>query len=1358
MRQTHLAPAHDQEPSTLRPPSMPPPVKEDSADLNARSSIPQSALVNRIEEAPTRLTLLLRFLLPLLFLWSSLSGHRTDWDVSLILATASVVSWLPHLHRSPEMWAMFPVMVKVDKGKSILIWVTKQTRVQDVYNYLHSLDLVPSIWDDSMYFLAGRRMVSSEDSMESLQFLSILEMRTRTLGGSLSGGNDDKTQSNARREDTDVEIGSSRGPQKVVGMAAQDASDGEESEDEEETLDPDLIPTRRSSNASEKKFSVHVPPRKINGQLVAYSPTQMISTEISKLPDASYKLLSAAGFQYSEGLQSLICLHCESVIPPDKVPNHGQKHKHVFSNLKPFCTGSKESNVIIREINLLHRAQGLWSETQLRAFRPPPNNPAFDFLTKADGYCCIHKGCAYGATTTDSMSRHHREAHPNSQISSHRGRQKHPPATLQLLWALDVHAKISYIVVDPVPGALAADPDYQDWLAHFSEELGPGEDFMPQTEVDNVDAASSTKFAQETRWPARLSKYTSAMVNKMIGLLNVTVGTSTDNWVKPLRVATSFYLESVTPEIMQNKVSFLVRQELNHWKAGRYEFTLLKEASSRRSYAHILAKLIACVIRVAELAESEDIEMEQPSDPPMESTFDASFWSEVQKPQPAIKAPAADVRDIADVFLDIERSESDDQELLASERNQLQDEEDDDDSDFDPAPGEYDDDSDCSDFDPDSDEYDSGSDLRPEPEAASKNQPDTDITSTTFEYPVSLTDTQKRNALALKSELCRVNAEPHEIGTRLQALCVSLFTEDQEAYRGRHSTAPIEAFLFILNIIRVKSSHIIRPTVNATPYLSKVQYLILLCFLKEALASPNPTEKLRSLRPWFSLDTFCAFAVIRYYQSIAWKEVKTGIGLTRVLFWPGSPEFQINGIRSSVLDWTAMVHSLVVSATKILEDRILLKIPRENFRFLQKNVIDRPQDHSPNSGFAGSRNLGDSSSKQALKQIMAIFLQNSTFTKKCMNHHIPGDFKKQGLWDWLQEVKEFKKIVFFLLHMTSGAPKRITETIRNRLFNTDTRWRNFYWLLDRIFIIGDYSKTSALLGADKKTIHVVPPAIEDIMLVYMMVVLPLEIHFVRRLIKDYSDTEKKAVSPNWHCYLFSSCGKRWTSSYGRDLIKKITKHYLTQEFGVAQIRQLIPSIIQAFHLDWTDPVTSYEYRRQAGHSKGVGGQHYAQDEKHHGLVTNDDVKSVLEFSERFHRLWGLENKTGPVERKAVDLEEFQIPVGTMGHMMNEFIALRKTLSDFQCCPECDLMCPAADIRNHLVLRHDRFVSIDNFGGTPNGRVYRSSCHLHFQCSCGQSYAKTKEILDHIKIVSASQLEHPDFLLKFPDWGLADPNA
>ncbi|KAJ7239634.1 hypothetical protein C8J57DRAFT_1527979 [Mycena rebaudengoi] len=132
----------------------------------------------------------------------------------------------------------------------------------------------------------------------------------------------------------------------------------------------------------------------------------------------------------------------------------------------------------------------------------------------------------------------------------------------------------------------------------------------------------------------------------------------------------------------------------------------------------------------------------------------------------------------------------------------------------------------------------------------------------------------------------------------------------------------------------------------------------------------------------------------------------------------------------------------------------------------------------------------------------------------------------------------------------------------------------------------------------------VPPPLQDLMLIFLMVVTvsPLEIYFLGEPLVT------------------------------RALAKRITKKYLGQAFGIAQSRQINPGIIQAFHLDWTDPTTDYEYRKQAGHSRETGGRL---------------LKAALKFSERYHRFWGLDSKTGPVHKTAANLEEFSTPVGTI---------------------------------------------------------------------------------------------------------------
>lgn len=255
---------------------------------------------------------------------------------------------------------------------------------------------------------------------------------------------------------------------------------------------------------------------------------------------------------------------------------------------------------------------------------------------------------------------------------------------------------------------------------------------------------------------------------------------------------------------------------------SRSEFTPLSEDASRKRYAHSLAKFIAMVIRAAGFDASK---IDQHSD----SAENPDFWSEVKTTPPKSDM---DSRDVADLFGDAEEAEKEDKELLAAERQQLQDEGLDD-GDFVPWDAELDSDSGSeagsifadSDSDSDSDSG-AGSDSTPR-------------------YPVSLTEEQKENALALKRELNRANATPEDIDKLLHTLLISIFTEDEGTYRDRHTIAPVEAFLFMLNIIPSKSSessHTIRPTANVAPYLSHIQYLMLFCFAKQAIASSSPAE------------------------------------------------------------------------------------------------------------------------------------------------------------------------------------------------------------------------------------------------------------------------------------------------------------------------------------------------------------------------------------------------------------------------------------------------------------------------------------------------------------------------------------
>ncbi|KAJ7256746.1 hypothetical protein C8J57DRAFT_1235604 [Mycena rebaudengoi] len=231
----------------------------------------------------------------------------------------------------------------------------------------------------------------------------------------------------------------------------------------------------------------------------------------------------------------------------------------------------------------------------------------------------------------------------------------------------------------------------------------------------------------------------------------------------------------------------------------------------------------------------------------------------------------------------------------------------------------------------------------------------------------------------------------------------------------------------------------------------------------------------------------------------------------------------------------------------------------------------------------------------------------------------------------------------------------------------------------------------------------VPPPLQDLMLIFLMVVTvsPLEIYFVGELEGERRQTGTVTC--------FASLGSRWSLAPSP---RESPKNTWARRLGSPKAGRSIPVSYKPFTSIGQIPrrITNTE-SRQGTHAK-------LEDGKLLGLVTSDEVKAALKFSERYHRFWGLDSKTGPVHKTAANLEEFSTPVGTIS-------------------------------RWHYGSNDDMI---------PYRRVYRSSRHLWFQCSCGESYAKESEIRENMDfVVHSTASAHPDFLSSCPPWGLANPN-
>ncbi|KAJ7075397.1 hypothetical protein B0H15DRAFT_806250 [Mycena belliarum] len=310
-----------------------------------------------------------------------------------------------------------------------------------------------------------------------------------------------------------------------------------------------------------------------------------------------------------------------------------------------------------------------------------------------------------------------------------------------------------------------------------------------------------------------------------------------------------------------------------------------------------------------------------------------------------------------------------------------------------------------------------------------------------------------------------------------------------------------------------------------------------------------------------------------------------------------------------------MVHKLWHRAAHIFCHDLLLDTPPEDFGFTDK-IKEAIRNRNGNFGFAASISM--ERADNVFKKIMRRLWANPRFFVM-RDKTLPSKLHQRRSFRWLLAILEFKEIMFFMLHIPTGWPRRTTEELLTKLFNTPMQPCNLFWMLQRMFIIGDYSKTSAITGKDKKTVHIIPLALHDIM------------------------------------------GKCWGHDYPSKIIRKFTQKYTGYAFGINQVCHIIPSIIVHYNLaiqPHESAGTHHVVEQMQGHSHGVASRLYGVAKEFGGQVTSADVLDVMMFSDVLHRFFVLGNREGPVAVMAEDLLKL-----TQSPAARQLAALATSVSD-----------------------------------------------------------------------------------------------
>lgn len=313
-----------------------------------------------------------------------------------------------------------------------------------------------------------------------------------------------------------------------------------------------------------------------------------------------------------------------------------------------------------------------------------------------------------------------------------------------------------------------------------------------------------------------------------------------------------------------------------------------------------------------------------------------------------------------------------------------------------------------------------------------------------------------------------------------------------------------------------------------------------------------------------------------------------------------------------------MLVDIFQRAERLLREDILLSLTDDELGVTVNfdNIVDELANEDLGYGF-----LNDPELRKDM-DVMKAFMNHPKFK----DHFYIRDGEKL-VWvagacrRWLGHVKQFKELIYVLVHILGGMPKRGSEEARIKHTNLGERVRNIFYMLSKLAFVGNYSKTSALTGSDRITLHFAPDSVTSLIMRFFSLAADME----KRFVKDFCPD----ASSNWECYMYSSFGKIWKSNHLARILKRETLRYLGKGFGIADLRHLLPAIAEHYHVGFNN---SHEGPRhsQKGHSAPLSGRLYSRTIGSHPALTSDVVRETLRFSEEWQSLLGFPPSTsGP---------------------------------------------------------------------------------------------------------------------------------
>ncbi|KAJ8085325.1 hypothetical protein PM082_004121 [Marasmius tenuissimus] len=233
--------------------------------------------------------------------------------------------------------------------------------------------------------------------------------------------------------------------------------------------------------------------------------------------------------------------------------------------------------------------------------------------------------------------------------------------------------------------------------------------------------------------------------------------------------------------------------------------------------------------------------------------------------------------------------------------------------------------------------------------------------------------------------------------------------------------------------------------------------------------------------------------------------------------------------------------------------------------------------------------------------------------------------------EWLSQVNDLVKELYFLVCTTWGGGARGTEVEGLLYANHPRRRRNMFFMNGFLTMITEYNKTQSQTGAGKMIARTPSFEVNCLLLLLLSVVYYAASHISLFLVMRKADAQRYLYE------VFVLSGKSMTPEQFSSALGTFTSTHLGIHLGLRDFRQFMSCCLitftQSTFFDTDDEDVDLRWLHEAfGHSKDVGESHYGLEVCNSGTtLTSTAISNMLRVLLRWHEFI---NQLHPLLRKA----------------------------------------------------------------------------------------------------------------------------